>query len=390
MVYLDYNATTPLDPAIREILTEALDSSWANPSSIHGPGRQARALLDDARDRVAAVLKVRPSEIVFTSGGSEANNLAIFGVARHSRRRGRHLICSPVEHPSVLNCHRHLAAREGLELTLLPVDANGLVDPEALRRAIRPDTALVSILAANNETGVLQPVSALGAVCRAAGVPFHSDAVQWFGKLPLGGISSWNADLIPLCAHKLHGPKGVGALYIRSPLLPDPLIRGGSQENERRAGTENLASILAFVAALERFALPPVFPADRLQSYRAQLESTLQSLQGVSVIAASAERLPNTVAFTVAGTDSIALLANLDLAGVAASSGSACSAGSIEPSHVLRAMGYPAAQASALVRFSLGRETSEADISRVRLLLPGLIQRCRLDPEAISDQQPRR
>jgi cysteine desulfurase len=376
-VYLDYNATTPLDPAVRRVLVEALDSAWANPSSIHTPGRHARALLDDTRDRVAALLRCRPSEIVFTSGGTEANNLAVLGTARLLRRGGRHLLCSPVEHPSVLACHRQLASREGFELTLLPVDACGRVDPADLKRAIRPETALVSIMAANNETGVLQPVADLARICRDHGVPFHTDAVQWFGKMPLEDLLSWGADLIPICAHKFHGPKGVGALFIRSPLLPDPFLRGGSQENERRAGTENLPAIVAFTEALSRFAQPPVFPAALLRPWTARLATSLLRLHGVAPIAPTAERLPNTLAFTVEDTDSIALLANLDLAGVSASSGSACSAGSVEPSHVLRAMGLSEARASSLVRFSLGRENTAADIARVEGLLPELIQRCR-------------
>ena len=378
-IYFDYNATTPLDGATRDVLIRALDAGWANPSSIHGPGRLARSLLDDARDRLAASLGCRPSELVFTSGGTESNNLAILGAARSARERGRgrHLLCSPIEHPSVLACHRYLASREGFELTLLPVDDCGRVDPAGLERALRPDTILVSVLAANNETGVVQPIADLGQICRNRRVPFHTDAVQWFGKMPFAGFGTFPGDLVPLCAHKLHGPKGAGALFVRSPLFLSPGLLGGSQEAERRAGTENLPAILALVDVFTRFVAPPVFTRDRLAILSGRMAQALAVIDGVRVVAANAERLPNTVAFTVEGSDSLALLANLDLAGIAASSGSACSVGSLEPSHVLLAMGYPPALAAALVRFSLGRESSSAEVDAVLQALPEICRRCR-------------
>jgi len=377
-IYLDYNATTPLDPAVRAIFLEALNSSWANPSSIHQPGRQARARLDEARERVAGWLKCRPSEITFTSGGTEANNLAILGTARALAPRRRHLICSSIEHHAVLQCHRHLARNEGFSLAELPVDSTGRVDPADLQRCLRPDTALVSVMAANNETGVIQPVAELATLCRNAGVTFHVDAVQWFGKQPFGGVEEWGADLVSACGHKLHGPKGVGLLYCRSPLPLAPVFQGGSQENDRRPGTENLPAIVAFSEALPRLGDPPVFECVPLREWTGRLATLLRGLEGVTLAGSSAPRLGNTVAFTVNGTDSLTLLANLDLAGVSASSGSACSAGSLEPSHVLQAMGYPVSLASSLVRLSLGRENTESEIDSVSSLLPGIIERSRL------------
>ncbi len=376
-VYFDYNATTPTDPQVREAFLRAWDRSWANPSSIHQSGRKARALLDDSRDRVASVFRCRPGELVFTSGGTESNNLAVLGTARRHANRGRHLICSPVEHPAVLNSHRYLASKEGFTLTILPVDDQGLVDPADLKLALRPDTVLVSILAANNETGVLQPVAELAACCRERGVLFHTDAVQWMGKEPLEGIASLGADLISFCAHKLHGPKGAGALYLRSPLPLDPVFLGGSQELNRRAGTENLPAIVALAETAERFVSPPVFPADRLRPWVARLAQAAADIEGVILVGSRAPRLANTLTLAVDRADSVSLLANLDLDGVQASSGSACSAGSVEPSHVLLAMGFAPALAASLVRLSLGRETTSAEVTRVADLLPHVIRRAR-------------
>src|SRR5512140_184501 len=234
-IYFDYNATTPLDPQVRAAMLPFLEEVWGNPSSVHQVGRKARALLDDARDRAAAALRCKPSELIFTSGGTESANLAIFGAARFLKAKGRHLITSAIEHHSVLQSFEYLSKKEGFELTLLQVNGEGLVDPEDLKRSIRPDTVLVSVMAANNEIGTVQPVPEIGAICREHGVVFHTDAVQWFGKQPVADIHQFNADLVSICAHKMHGPKGAGALFVRSPLQPDPIIFGGGHENERRA-----------------------------------------------------------------------------------------------------------------------------------------------------------
>jgi cysteine desulfurase len=374
-IYFDHNATTPLDPAVRDKMMPILSEVWGNPSSVHHIGQRARAALDDARDRAARLLKSKPSEVIFTSGGTESINLALFGVARLRKPMGRHLITSAIEHHAVLHCFDYLAAKEGFEITRLPVDREGRVSPEDLQRAIRPDTTLVSIQAANNEIGTIQPVAEMGALCRERGVLFHTDAVQWFGKEPFADIHQFNADLVSVCAHKFHGPKGAGLLYIRSPLLPDPVLFGGGHENERRAGTENLAAIVGFVEALERFVPTPVFSRSLLSPLANSLQGLLKDIPKTMLVGAKDQRLANTVAFLVDGTDSIALLAALDLEGICASSGSACSAGSLEPSHVISALGVAPRLANALVRFSLGRQNNQSEVDQVCNVLPGVIQR---------------
>jgi len=379
-VYFDYNATTPLDPAVREAMLPLLDQVWGNPSSVHRVGRRARSLLDEAHERAARVLGCKPSEVVFTSGGTESANLAILGTARLLKSQGRHLITSAIEHHAVLHACDYLARKEGFDLTLLPVDREGFVAPEDLKKALRPDTILVSVMAANNEIGTIQPVAELGAICREHGVKFHTDAVQWFGKEGFANLDQFNADLVSICAHKIHGPKGAGALYVRSPLQPDPILFGGGHENERRAGTENLAGIAGLVAALERFVREPVFPRNHLLSLTHRLAAFLGGLEGVALLGPRDRRLANTVSFAVAGTDSIALLAALDLEGVCASSGSACSAGSLEPSHVVRALGLGEELAHSLVRFSLGRESTEAEVAQVEQVLPEILRRVRSAP----------
>lgn len=378
-IYLDYNATTPLDPAVREAMLPHLGEVWGNPSSVHQVGRRARALLDDARDRLARLWRCKPSEVVFTSGGTEAGNLAILGAARLRRARGRHLITTAIEHHAVLHSVQYLERKEGFEVTRLPVSRDGVVDPGTVAAALRPETVLVSVMAANNETGALQPVAEIGALCRDRGVLFHTDAVQWFGKEPLAGIQQFEADLVSCCAHKFHGPRGAGALFIRSPLQPDPILFGGGHENERRAGTENLAAIAGLVEAAERFVPTPVFRREQLEPLAARLVQLVDSLAGRGVTLRTlrdpARRLANTVAFTVRGADGMSLLAALDLEGICASSGAACSAGSLEPSHVMAAMGAGPDEARGLVRFSLGRETTAEEVARVEAILPQVIDR---------------
>jgi cysteine desulfurase len=376
-VYFDYNATTPLDPAVREAMLPFLDEVWGNPSSVHHVGRRARAILDDARDRVARVLACKPSEVVFTSGGTESVNLAILGTARLLKAKGRHLITSSVEHHAVLHCCEYLEKREGFDITYLPVDTEGRVAIEALEQAFRPETILVSIMAANNEVGTVQPIAEIGSLCRQRGVLFHTDAVQWFGKQPFKDIHQFNADLVSLCGHKFHGPKGAGALFVRSPLLPDPILLGGGHENERRAGTENLAGIIGFTEALQRFVPEPVFKHEHLAPLVEGLIRMVDGLDGVRFVGSRKNRLENTIAFVVEGSDSFALLAGLDLEGICASSGSACSAGSLEPSHVVRALGYDEKLARALVRFSMGRESTMQEVEHVKSVLPEVIRRTR-------------
>jgi cysteine desulfurase len=376
-VYFDYNATTPLDESVRAAMLPFLSENWGNPSSVHHLGRKARALLDDARDRAAKFLGAKPSEIIFTGGGTEANNLAIFGTARALKAKGKHLITSAVEHHAVLHCFDYLDKNEGFTVTRLPVDGNGRVSVADLQKAIRSDTVLVSIMAANNEIGTLQPISELGAVCRERGIIFHTDAVQMFGKEPFTNLSQFNADLVSVCAHKFHGPKGAGLLYIKSPLNPDPIMFGGGHENERRAGTENLAAIIGLVAALEHCVTPPIFPQAKLQELTAKLISCIEKISGCEIVSPREQCLVNTVAFTVRGSDGIALMAGLDVEGICASSGSACSAGSLEPSHVIVALGKKDA-ANSLVRFSLGRASTTEEVAYVCEILPEIIRRAQL------------
>jgi cysteine desulfurase len=374
-IYFDYNATTPLDPVVRDAMLPLLDQNWGNPSSLHHVGRRARALLDEARERTAAVLGSKPSEVIFTSGGTESVNLALFGTARLLRSKGRHLITSAIEHRAVLRSAEYLARHEGFELTLLPVNAQGLVSVASLERALRPDTVLVSVMAANNEIGTIQPVAELGAVCRQRGVLFHTDAVQWFGKEPFLNIHQFNADLVSLCGHKFHGPKGAGLLFARSPLHPEPILIGGAHENERRAGTENIAAIIGLAVAMERFVRQPVFSRSQLEPLTRRLISFGQHMEGVHFVGSPDQRLANTVAFLVDHTDSISLLASLDLEGICASSGSACSSGSLQPSHVISALGFPEPLARAMIRFSLGRDSSVDEVALLEKVLPPMLHR---------------
>ncbi|MSU31956.1 MAG: cysteine desulfurase [Pedosphaera sp.] len=376
-IYFDYNATTPLDLGVRQAMDPYLQGFWGNPSSIHSIGRHARAALDEARYRMASAWACRPSEVVFTGGGTESNNLAILGTARLLKSKGRHLVTSRIEHHAVLHAFQYLQQNEGFDVTFLPVDSNGRLDVGQVLSSLRSDTVLVSVMAANNEVGTLQPVAEIGSLCRERGVLFHCDAVQAFGKVSFRDIHQFEADLVSVCAHKFHGPRGTGALFIRSPLLPHPIQHGGAQENERRGGTENIAAIVGLVEAFERCVVQPAFPEASLREWTTWLADRLVQISGVVIRGDSSKRLSNTLSFTVLGTDSIALLANLDLEGVCASSGSACTAGSVEPSHVLKAMGVPDSEANALIRFSLGRENNFDQVRHVAEIVADSVKRIR-------------
>ena len=376
-IYFDYNATTPLDPAVRAAMLPFLGEIWGNPSSVHHVGRKARALLDEARDRAATFLGAKPSEIIFTSGGTEANNLAILGTARALKAKGKHLITSSIEHHSVLQCFDYLEKYDGFSVTKLPVNVEGRISVDDLRQAVRSDTVLVSLMAANNEIGSIQPVYELGAVCRERGIVFHTDAVQWFGKEPFEKIGQFNADLVSICAHKFHGPKGAGLLYIKSPLHPSPILFGGGHENERRAGTENLPAIFGLVVAMEKFVKSPVFDVSQIKTLGDRLSAVVEKIEGCELVSPKNGSLKNTLSFTVQGADGIALMAGLDMEGICASSGSACSAGSLEPSHVVQALGKMET-ANSLVRFSLGRETTADEVAWVCSILPAVIRRAQL------------
>ncbi len=374
-IYFDYNATTPLDPSVQDAMFPP--GVLGNPSSVHHAGRKARSLLDDARDRIAHLWRCKPSEILFTSGGTESNNHALLGTARALREKGRHIVCSALEHHAVLQPLRYLAKHEGFALSLVNPDASGRMDPEKIEEALQADTILVSVMAANNEVGTIQPVGEIGTLCRERGVLFHTDAAQWFGKEPVPSIDCFQADLVTVCAHKLHGPTGAGAIYIRSPLQPFPLLMGGSQENDRRGGTENLPAILGMAAALERFVQPPVFARPALAPLMHRISSLLHRIPGCLSLGDPSHRLGNTLAAVFEGCDTLSLLANLDLEGVCASGGSACSSGALEPSHVVQAMGFSVSQASGLVRFSLGRESTMEEVEVLEAVLPEIVERIR-------------
>jgi cysteine desulfurase len=361
MIYLDYNATTPLCDAARDAMLPYLDRHFGNPSSVHAAGREARAAIDNARDKLAALLRVRPNEIIFTSGGTESCNLAVFGLARSNAQRGGHVISAKTEHHAVLNAIQRLEKHEGFEVTWLNVSRDGIIDIDQLASAIRPDTKLVSIMAANNETGVIQPLREISRICCQRGVLLHSDMVQSFGKIDTD-LSL--IDAASFAAHKFYGPKGVGFLFLRSGLSIQPIMFGGAHENERRPGTENVAAIVGMAAAAEW----TLRGCEQEQEREAQLRDELwtriaQNVPDAKQNGANAPRLANTLNVSLLGIDSEMLLIALDLEGVCASSGSACMVGSVVASHVLLAMGLPMEYARSAVRFSLGKWTTTDEIN---------------------------
>ena len=361
--YLDENATTRLDPAVAAVMAELEREPLGNPSSLHAEGRRARAEIDTARDTVAAWLGAKPSEIIFTSGGTESCNLAVLGLARAHRARGRHLITSAAEHHAVLHAFRMLAERDGFAVTFLPVDGEGRVDPAELERALRPDTVLVSIMSANNETGVRQPMHELGAVCAKRGVLFHTDAVQSAGKEALD-LVGWQVSALSVAAHKFHGPLGAGVLWLKAGVPLVPLAGGGAQENERRAGTENTVAIAGLAEAVRRHGAIDPAETERQSAWIEAFWRQLETLGGVRRNGHRTARLANTLNVTFSGLDAEELLIGLDLAGLAVSSGSACLAGSVQPSHVLAAMGL-ATRDGATVRFSIGAEIANGDLDEI-------------------------
>ena len=365
-VYMDNNATSPLLPEVLEAMRPYFAETFGNASSIHHHGQQTRAAVERARESVARLVNCRAAEIVFTSGGTEADNLALFGLCG----AGDHLIISAIEHHAVLNAAQELSKR-GCELTILPVDANGLVDPADLKRAVRPNTKLISIMMANNETGVIEPVEEIGRVAAEADVYFHTDAVQAAGKIPID-VKQINCDLLSLSGHKIHAPQGIGALYVRKGTLLKPLFYGGTHERSRRPGTENVAGIVALgkAAELAREGLDNGEVA-RLCSLRDRLErDLLANLDEIGVNSAAAPRVPTTSNIHFDHVEGEALVIALDLKGLAVSTGAACSSGAIEPSHVLTAIGLPPEQARASLRFSLGKQNTAADVDFALSVIP--------------------
>lgn len=389
-IYLDHAATTPIDEQVLAAMLPYLTNHFGNPSSIHRYGRVALEALDDAREVVATILGANRKEIIFTGGGSESDNLAIKGTALAQRQAGKgaHIITSAIEHHGVLHTVEYLQSL-GFEATILPVDREGLVRPDDLRAALRPDTVLVSIMYANNEIGTIQPLAELGAICREHGVPFHTDAVQAAGALPLN-VNALNVDMLTLTAHKFYGPKGAGVLYVRrgTPLLPQ--INGGGQERRRRAGTENVAGLVGLATALR-------LAEERRPSYvrhctmlRDRLISGIcERIPYSALNGHPTQRLPNNanIVFDFVEGESILLL--LDQQGVAASSGSACTSGSLEASHVLLALGIPPERAIGSLRFSVGLGTTPEDIEYVLDILPALIEQLRSVSSAYHDRQVR-
>lgn len=378
-IYMDHSATTPVRPEVLEAMLPYFTEHYGNPSSLHRLGREAGKALRQARQRMADLLGCQPGEIIITSCGTEADNLALRGVAlaRQRRGEGNHIIVSAVEHKAVLYTARHLRDYYGFEVTELPVDSAGRVSPDDLAAAIREDTVLVSIMAANNEVGTLQPLAELSAVCRERGVPFHSDAVQAAGSLSLR-VDELGVDLLSLGAHKFYGPKGVGLLYVRrgTPLLPQ--ITGGGQESKRRAGTENVPYIVGMARALELAQAERQSESGRLIKLRDRLiEGLLAAIPDCYLTGHRWERLANHASFIVRGVEAEGMLIGLDMEGICASSGSACTSGAQEPSHVLMAMGVPRHEAAGHLRLSLGHSNTEEHVERVLQVLPPLVQRLR-------------
>jgi cysteine desulfurase len=383
MIYLDYNATTPLCDAAREAMLPYLDRHFGNPSSVHAAGREARAPIDEARDKLAALLRVKPNELIFTSGGTEACNLAVLGLARFLGSRGGHLISNKAEHHAVLNALEHLEKHEGFEVTWLRVAENGLVDLDQLADSIRPETRLVSIMTANNETGVIQRMREISQVCRERGVLMHSDMVQSFGKIDTD-LSL--VDAASFAAHKFYGPKGAGFLFLRSGLPIRPIMFGGAHENERRPGTENVPAIAGMAAAAEWTLKEQEHKAaqgyglaaeqDRERTLRDELWNRIaHSFSRTEQNGDTVNRLANTLNVSFTGCDSETMLMALDLEGVCASSGSACMVGSVVASHVLLAMGLPTERASSAVRFSLGKWTTADEISQAAKAIEKIVER---------------
>ena len=359
-VYLDHAATTPLRPEVLEAMEPYLTEHFGNPSSIHGTGRRARLGLDEARESVARVLGAKPREIVFTGGGTEADNLAVKGAAWAASARGRELVVSSVEHKAVTHSVA-VMQRFGFNVTWLAVDRYGRVDPADVEAAIGEHTTLVSVMYANNEVGTIQPIAEIGAICRRRKVLLHVDAIQAAGFLPLA-VDPLGVDLLSLSAHKLNGPKGVGALFVRQGTAMLAQLSGGSQERQRRAGTENVAGIVGFAQALELAQAERAAEGARLSALRDLLIGEMTSEQGVSLSGHPVERLPNNASFLFDGVEGGDLVAALDLEGVAASTGSACTTGSADPSHVLLAMGIEPAAAHGSLRLTLGRGSTEEDV----------------------------
>ena len=375
-IYLDHNATTPILPEVLAAMMPFLAEEYGNASSIHTFGQNARGAVEQARSSVAALIGARASEITFNSGGTESNNQAILGVVEAASGGSRHVITSAIEHVAVLDTCKALA-KQGVEITFLPVDREGLVNPEDVRRAIRPETVLITVMLANNETGTVEPIEEIGTIAAEKGIVLHADAVQAAGKIPID-VERLGVHLLSISAHKFHGPKGVGALYVRKGTPLQPLIYGGHSERDRRPGTENVAGIAGMGKAAEIARLTLNEEASRLGALRDRFERSLLDRVAHSwANGAHAPRTPNTTNITFPFIEGEAMVIALDLKGIACSTGAACSSGAVEPSHVLTALGLPPEDARATLRLSLGRQTTEEEIGYALETIPTVIERLR-------------
>jgi cysteine desulfurase len=397
-VYLDYNATTPVDRAVFDAMAPLFTSNFGNAGSIHTSGQRARGAVDAARESVAALLGAKSSEIVFTSGGTEADNLAILGTIAHAALahpdRRRHVITSAIEHHAVLNTCEELQ-KSGVDVTFVRVGPTGVIDPEDVRRALRDDTVLITIMHANNELGTVQPIAEIGKIAKEAGVVLHCDAVQSAGKVPVD-VNRLGVDLLSISAHKIYGPKGTGVLYVRSGTSIEPLFHGGHAERDRRPGTENVPGIVGIGKAAELAREQLASDAARISSLRDRLEHALlekipaarvNGTNGINRINGDpAHRVPNTISLTFPGAGGEALLIALDLQGIECSTGAACSSGAVEPSHVLTAIGLSDDDARSTLRLSLGRPTTAAEIDEAIRIIPEAVARLRaISPRAVAE-----
>jgi cysteine desulfurase len=376
LIYLDHNATTPLHPAVWEAMRPFLTDVFGNPSSLHSEGLQARDAVEEARERVARLIGARAEEIIFTSGGTEADNLAILGSVLARQRLGRHIVTSQIEHPAVLGGCRALET-QGFRVTRLPVGSEGTINPDDLADVLTDDTLLVTLMHANNEVGTIQPIRACATLAHARGALVHTDAVQSLGKVPTL-VDDLGIDLLSLSGHKIHGPKGIGALYVRRGTALDPMVTGGPQERGLRGGTEHVAAIVGLGAAAQLAGTQMSDTMPQVAGLRDRLEQgILATIPDVLVNGATATRLPTTTNVSFKGVDGQSLVVALDLKGVAASTGSACSSGSLEPSHVLIGMGLPDEWLQGAVRFSLGSGNTPAEVDAVLHILPPIVARLR-------------
>ncbi|MGB7061609.1 MAG: cysteine desulfurase NifS [Candidatus Zixiibacteriota bacterium] len=387
-VYLDHSATTPMRTEVLEAMLPYLKDKFGNASSIHGFGREAKVAVEEARETVAQIVNAASSEVFFTSGGTESDNLAIKGTAFANRKKGKHIITSQIEHHAVLESCKFLE-KEGFEVTYLPVDSQGLVDPDDFKKAIRDDTTLVSIMHVNNEVGTIQPIEELSKIAGEKEAYFHTDAVQSVGKIRVD-VQTSNVDMLSMSGHKIYGPKGVGALYVRKGVRITPWTHGGHHERSRRAGTENVPGIVGFARALELM-------NQELEDRREQMKNLTetfyrrlaQSIPDVVLHGDSTKRIPNILSLSFKGVEGESVILSLDMKGVAVASGSACTSGTLEPSHVLSAMGVPPEVAQGAVRFSFGRDNTMEDVEYVLSLLPEIVQRLRSISPLYTQKQQR-